>query len=182
MTTNAASTTVASPLLEMRDAFAPPALCAAVWHSCTAQRWYFGNQSDATQGGLPFWKMDLDGVPALDALWQFARPLCESAAGHPLRVVRQYANGHTYGLGGQAHTDDSRPGCFTLLYYPMPEWHPQWEGETFFYATTGEVISAIVPRPNRAVFFDSRIPHAGRAPARACPALRVTVAFKLEPV
>ncbi len=39
---------------------------------------------------------------------------------------------------------------------------------------------AISPRPNRAVLFDSRIPHAGRAPGRMCPELRVTVAYKLE--
>lgn len=38
------------------------------------------------------------------------------------------------------------------------------------------------PEPNRAVLFDSRILHAGRAPARACQDLRVTVAYKLETV
>jgi SM-20-related protein len=94
--------------------------------------------------------------------------------------VRQYANGHTYGLGGQPHTDDARPGTFTLLYYPMPVWLPEWEGETLFYDLQGELIGGVKPAPNRAVLFDSRIPHCGRAPGRACPALRVTVAFKLE--
>lgn len=146
-----------------------------------SKSWYFGNQSDTENASVPFWKMDLERVAPLDALWQLARPLCEAAAGHPLRVERQYANGHTYGLGGQVHVDDTQPGCFTLLYYPMPVWQTDWEGETFFYNANGQVISAILPMPNRAVLFDSRIPHAGRAPARRCGHLRVTVAFKLVP-
>lgn len=33
---------------------------------------------------------------------------------------------------------------------------------------------------DRAVLFDSRIPHYGRAPSRAFAGLRVTIAFKLE--
>src|SRR5262249_54261958 len=55
-----------------------------------------------------------------------------------------------------------------------------WNGETLFYDDRGEIVLAVVPRPNRAVFFDSRISHVGRAPSRGCPALRVTVAYKLE--
>jgi len=39
----------------------------------------------------------------------------------PLTVLRQYANGHTYGQGGLLHHDDKRPDTYTLLYYPMPE-------------------------------------------------------------
>jgi Rps23 Pro-64 3,4-dihydroxylase Tpa1-like proline 4-hydroxylase len=63
----------------------------------------------------------------------------------------------------------------------MPEWRLEWDGETVFFDAKGEVMAGVRPAPNRAVIFDSRIPHAGRAPSRACTALRVTVAFKLEP-
>ena len=124
--------------------------------------------------------MDLAGIVVFDTIWQQTRGRCELLVGAGLRVIRQYANGHTYGLGGKAHVDDSRPGCYTLLYYPMAEWNDDWEGETVFYDECGEVAVSVRPRPNRAVLFDSRILHAGRAPSRACPALRVTVAYTLE--
>ena len=95
-------------------------------------------------------------------------------------MLRQYANGHTYGQGGRPHRDDERPGTFTLLYYPMPEWRGEWEGETVFVDEREEVIAALKPEPNRAVFFDSRVLHCGRAPGRRFEGLRVTLAFKLE--
>jgi hypothetical protein len=126
--------------------------------------------------------MDLEGDTAFDAIWEHIRPRCEALAGGPLRVIRQYANGHTYGLGGQPHADDHRPGSYTLLYYPIQEWNDGWDGETVFFDEHGEIVRAVRPRPNRAIVFDSRIPHAGRAPSRICPALRVTVAYKLEVV
>lgn len=148
---------------------------------CQGATWFFGNRSN-DEHDLPFWKMDLDGDAAFDEIWRKVQPQCEALVGCKLRVIRQYANGHTYGLGGQPHLDDLRPGTFTLLYYPMPEWNPAWQGETVFHDQTGEIAVAVTPRPNRAVLFDARIPHAGRAPSRSCPALRVTVAYKLEAV
>jgi hypothetical protein len=83
-------------------------------------------------------------------------------------------------LGGEPHRDDTRAGTFTLLYYPNPEWKSGWDGETVFYEQSGEIAFSVLLRPNRAVFFDSRILHAGRAPSRICTALRVSVAYKLE--
>lgn len=167
-------------LIELIDHLVPDDLFAEACAVCAGKGWYFGNLS-TDEHAMPFWKMDLDGNPAFDAIWQAARPHCEKLAGRKLRVLRQYANGHTYGLGGQPHRDDDREGTFTLLYYPMPVWKPEWQGETVFHdEITGEIELSISPRPNRAVFFDARIPHAGRAPSRSCPALRVTVAFKLE--
>lgn len=148
---------------------------------CAGRGWYFGHGSH-DHDFVRFWKMDLEKHPTFDAIWEQARARCEALAGAPLRVVRQYASGHTFGLGGQAHVDKDKPGYFTLLYYPMEEWVPSWEGETVFYGENGEVAESVLPRPNRAVFFDSRIAHAGRGPSRLCAALRVTVAYKLEVV
>jgi hypothetical protein len=51
-----------------------------------------------------------------------------------------------------------------------------------FFNANGEIVQAVHPRPNRAVLFDSRIIHAGRAPSRSCTTLRVRVAYKLERV
>lgn len=170
------------PTLQVLHNLAPAELHRAVWEATQGKDWYFGNSSNARQpGAIPFWKMDLDGSAPVTRLWRHAQPHCEKLAGRPLRVVRQYANGHTYGQGGQPHRDDKREGTFTLLYYPMQEWRAEWEGETMFVDKNGEVLSAIKPQPNRGVFFDSRIPHYGKAPGRAFTGLRVTVAFKLEP-
>lgn len=163
------------------DALVPAELHQAAWAACSAKRWYFGNQSDVQSAGVPFWKMDLDGEAVFDRIWAGEQARCEAAAGRRLRVVRQYANGHTFGLGGQPHVDDAREGCHTLLYYPMLVWPREWEGETVFHQANGEIALAVLPAPNRAVLFDSRIAHAGRAPSRRCGTLRVTVAFKLEP-
>jgi SM-20-related protein len=166
-------------LLRVLDDAVPAELHAAAWTVCTGARWAFGHRSH-DERAPPFWKMDLDGEPAFDAVWAALRPTCEGLVGAPLRVLRQYANGHTYGLGGEPHRDDVRPGTYTLLYVPMPDWKLGWDGETVFFDARGEVARAVRPQPNRAVLFDARIPHVGRPPSRACPALRVTVAFKLE--
>ena len=166
-------------LLEVIDDFAPAELFAEANKLSDAKGWYFGHGSlDGDQAR--FWKMDLEGIVVFDSIWRETRQRCETLAGVQLKVIRQYANGHTYGLGGKPHVDVSRAGSYTLLYYPMAEWKDGWEGETLFYDEFGEVASVVRPKPNRAVLFDSRILHVGRAPARACQDLRVTVAYKLE--
>jgi hypothetical protein len=173
--------TAPPPFLRLIPQLAPKDLHAQIWQACQEKRWYFGHVSADDTAGMPFWKMDLEDVAPVTRLWQLAKAGCEKETGRKLRVARQYANGHTYGLGGQPHYDDTRPGCFTLLYYPMPEWRAEWEGETLFYDARGEVFAGVKPAPNRGVLFDSRVPHSGRAPSRTCAALRVTIAFKLEP-
>lgn len=169
---------IRQPLLQIIEDAIPAELHAEAWKVCTGKRWYFGQVSE--KGGLQFWKMDLERDPVFDSVWEHVRPRCEALAGMPLRVIRQYANGHTYGISGAPHLDDVRPGYYTLLYYPMEEWNDRWDGETVFYGEAGEITRAVLPRPNRAIFFDSRIRHEGRAPSRSCSALRVTAAFKAE--
>ncbi len=169
------------PILEVLDHAAPSALFAKACQVCQGKHWFYGHGSNAGDGSS-FWKMELEGNAVFDAIWEHVKPACEALAGAPLRVIRQYANGHTYGLGGRPHVDDRRPGTFTFLYYPMPEWKDEWDGETLYFDDAGEIALAVKLRPNRGVFFDSRILHVGRPPSRACPALRVTVAYKLEVV
>jgi SM-20-related protein len=167
-------------IIQILDGSVPSELRAGAWEAVSAKRWYFGNQS-LSPSEPSFWKMDLDEEPAITAVYASIRARCEELAKGPLVVLRQYANGHTYGLGGQAHADDSRPGHYTCLYYPMLDWSPDWGGETVFHHQTGEIALAVLPKPGRALFFDSRILHSGRAPSRAFGGLRVTVAFKLGP-
>ncbi|MDX2087145.1 MAG: hypothetical protein SFX73_04820 [Kofleriaceae bacterium] len=144
-----------------------------------APRWVFGNRSTTDQAARPFWVMDLTGVDAIDALWRHVAPTCEQLTGHKLHVLRQYANGHTYGLGGRPHFDDVRPGTFTFLYYPMVRWPREWEGETLFFSPDGHIVAGVAVAPNRGVLFDARMLHSARAPSRDCPDLRITIAIKL---
>src|SRR5271167_2562115 len=102
------------PMVEILDDLVPADLHAAAWARCAGSGWYYGHGSNPGDGST-FWKMDLESDPAFEAIWEHARPRCEAVAGTSLRVRRQYANGHTYGLGGRPHKDD---GEFTLLYYP----------------------------------------------------------------
>lgn len=140
-------------------------------------RWYFGHRSNAHSA--PFWRMDLDAENRTTQLFESLRPTCEQAIGEPLIVLRQYANGHTYGQGGEIHTDDKRAGCYTLLLYPMPLWEQHWEGETEFYDAKGQLAQAHFPEPRSGLLFDGRIPHRGRGPAKAFDGLRMSLAFKV---
>ena len=169
------------PIIQLIQKLAPKELHGDIWNECMTKNWYFGNNSGETDM-VSFWKMDFENNDAINRLWLHAKPHCEKIVKRNLKVIRQYANGHTYGLGGQAHQDDVEEGTYTLLYYPMLVWQNKWEGETLFFAQNGEVIAAIKPMPNRAVLFDSRIPHVGRAPSRYFGGLRVTVAYKLKAV
>jgi hypothetical protein len=140
--------------------------------------WHFGHGSVAEQA-RPFWKMILDQDGATDRIWAEVKATCEALAGGELIVLRQYANGHTYGQGGMSHIDDDRAGSYTLLYYPMREWQQNWAGETIFYGANGQVTHSVTPKPRRAVMFDARVPHAGLAPSEEYNGLRKTIAFKL---
>jgi hypothetical protein len=140
--------------------------------------WHFGHGSVAEQA-RPFWKMILDQDVATDRIWAEAKATCEAIAGGELIVLRQYANGHTYGQGGMSHTDDDRAGSYTLLYYPMREWQQNWAGETVFYGADCQVTHCVTPKPRRAIMFDARVPHAGLAPSEEYNGLRKTIAFKL---
>ena len=120
------------PMLAVLPSLLPVELQGEIWARCQRPAWLFGNVSVAGRA-LPFWKMDLDGEPVLEAAWRHAQPICEGLTQRPLQVLRVYANGHTFGQGGQPHKDDVRDETYTQLYYPMLEWRREWEGETVFY-------------------------------------------------
>jgi SM-20-related protein len=166
------------PFIHVMEKLAPNDVHQAVWETCMSKNWFFGHGS-GNDSGVSFWKMDLDNDPATSKLWQAAQPGCEEKIGRPLKVLRQYANGHTYGLGGGIHQDDRKEDTYTLLYYPMLGWENNWDGETVYQDQNGEVVLAVKPAPNRGILFDASIPHVERAPSRFYGGLRVTVAFKL---
>ena len=66
------------------------------------------------------------------------------------------------------HTDSDNDS-WTILFYSNPVWKPEWGGETI----VGDEI--IEYKPNRALIYDARILHGGKAPT--CPHLRTYVNF-----
>lgn len=93
-------------------------------------------------------------------------------------LVRCYANAHTFGVEGYPHTDSRKPGNYTTIVYVNPIWKPEWAGETVFFNDLGDIIHAVLPKPERITIFDGRIRHAARGLSRICPAMRVTLMFK----
>jgi SM-20-related protein len=159
--------------------------------------WQFGWKSAGKADQFAFWhrhfagyrpgdgdheaydcEVELAAFPLVHAMW---RQLKSEPPLQRHRLIRCYANGHTFGSDGSLHTDTGLPDTFTTIYYPHKHWWPNWGGETvFFNDTKDEIISAIYPRPNRLVMFDGRIPHLARGVTRQCPKLRVTLMFKTD--
>jgi SM-20-related protein len=161
-----------------------------------AAGWKFGWKSQGKGDTFMFWhrhfggylhiseennaydcESELEPFPLIRTLWrQLSGNLL---VGH--RLIRCYANGATYGSDGTTHTDSTRPGTYTCVYYPHQVWHPDWGGETvFFNRDKTDIIAAVYPRPNRMVVFDGTIPHVARGVSRTCPVLRVTLMFKTD--
>lgn len=113
-------------------------------------------------------------MPYLHRIWE----LMSNAVPGTYALDRVFLNGHTFGLGDGVH-DDGGAEAFTFLMYVTPDWDVAWGGETVFYTDArDDIVAAVVPKPGRITFFDGRIPHAGRAPARLCTDLRITLAFQ----
>ena len=111
---------------------------------------------------------------------------------------RVYANGQTAGQSGRPHVDDSQ---YTFLYFPNPEWQPNWGGNLIFlnregpegypnftpeqwkwqyeYNKKDEISKIVTYRPNRAVLFPGNAVHYAEAPHNHFNGLRTSVAFKL---
>ena len=88
-----------------------------------------------------------------------------------------YANGQTFGQGGDLHIDD--PDGFTFLLFCNRIWKFEWGGKTAFidrdYTT-----KYIEPKPNRIVFFPGSIMHRSEEVSKQFTGLRITLAYKLK--
>lgn len=119
----------------------------------------------------------LSNAPLIHKAWLTVRD--KIFAGHTL--VRCYANGMSYGMDGTVHTDASKPGNYTAVYYPHLRWSPNWGGETIFYnEQENRITGCYYARPNSAVVFDGRIPHRANGVTRGYAGMRITLMFKTE--
>jgi len=132
-------------------------------------RTHRANQDDASRA-----LADDPSLAILNRLWQKLK--IDYLPGHAL--VRCYANAHVYGIEGDVHVDSNLPGNYTTIFYVVPQWQVDWAGETVLINEFGDIVHAVVPRPNRMMIFDGRIRHAARAVHRKFTGLRVTLMFK----
>lgn len=175
---------------------------ARIYEFLKGPGWVFGWKSDPMTDRFSFWHKHFAGAvlpdhygdpsagrqsdcseelaeraPLILGLW---RALSGSVLmGH--RLVRCYANGHTFGSDGTVHTDSVASNGYTVIYYPHDRWTPNWGGETVFLnADKSDIIASIYPKPNRMVCFQGSIPHVARGVTRICPLMRITLMFKTE--
>jgi len=170
------------------DDFLPEQQVRAVVDDARILSWQFGWKSNLGRNGS-HWHVDLDGGTRTEndasveheLTHDIARVLWARASAGPMRghtLIRAYANAHTFGISGNAHMDRRDDGYWSLVYYAVREWRPQWCGETVFLDHTGDIAWSCLPRPNRAIVFPANVMHAARAVDRECHELRVCIVFK----
>lgn len=92
---------------------------------------------------------------------------------------RAYCNMIVYGDMVFAHRDcEPDMDDITVLYYANATWQRDWGGETLFFASQGDIATAVSPRPGRFALFHGAIEHRVGVPARECYEPRLTVACK----
>lgn len=94
------------------------------------------------------------------------------------RLIRCYANAHTYGIEGYPHTDSKRPQDTTAVIYLNRDWLREWGGETMVY-DGNTILHAELPDFNTGLVFPSNMYHTARSVSRICSELRVTLMFKM---
>lgn len=94
----------APSLIQAFSGVASNELNAQLWKVFLGTGWRYGSQTDPQSPGQPFWHMGLTNCAPATALWQGIQARCEGELVHRLRVIRQYANSHTFGQGGIMHS------------------------------------------------------------------------------
>ena len=89
---------------------------------------------------------------------------------------RVYCNAHTHGIEPHLHHDD---GDFTMIYYPILDWKPEWMGGTAVWNEQKNEIEKYVNYiGNRLFVFDASLPHQAMTVSRECYRLRTCIVFK----
>lgn len=188
-----------TPKITVFDNLLPPDQHAAIWRFLNLGGWSYGGYStEGPEADRYFYKHFAgfrttgaeERTPAQieDELAQSAPMLAQfwtALKAGPLAgqaLARCYANAMPGGVEGGLHLDSNVETHLTSIYYPHPEWNPNWGGETLMFNETGdEIVAAIYPRPNRLVVFAGTIPHVARPMSRKRPELRITLMFKTMP-
>lgn len=142
--------------------------------------WTWGARTDGTvEDSARLWQVnfkDFDGVvnPQIQEIWENIKYRLNLKDKY--EILQVYANGQTYMMDGDWHTDSDDNGKTTFLYY-FTEGDENIIGDTEFNMN-GEIIN-VKPKTNTAILFPSNILHRGRGPKKEFKDLRITIAFKL---
>ncbi|KPW95034.1 Prolyl 4-hydroxylase subunit alpha [Pseudomonas savastanoi] len=187
--------TIGASNIMIYDGIVPPDLTAQLGSLARKPIWQYGWRSNVESDNYFFWhshfaggdtNSDTDsahalanrqGLQSVSALWEHI----ETSIGAPQKLLRAYANGHTYGTEGYAHKDSKREDYLSAIYFAHDEWQQDWGGELLFYADSGEIIKSVAPLPGRIVVFPGCILHRASSLSRICPLLRVSFVFKSSP-
>ena len=133
-----------------------------------------GNYLNPNSKSSIFWNMDLSND---DYFKNILFDVVKEKIGIDCHSDFIYANGQTYGQGGDFHIDDS--DGFTFLLYCNRIWRPEWGGKTAFIHPD-KSSKYIDPIPNRVVIFPGSILHRSEEVSRNFTGLRITLVYKLK--
>ena len=159
-----------------------PNIAEAIQKKVMAEQWWFGNKSDKFVDDVRHWT-----IPCGDSIedvsksgFDYLLPIWDSTNSsikENLQWKRLYINAHCFGIEPVAHQDD---GDYTLLYYPLLEWAPEWLGGTAIWNNQKtEIIKYSNYVGNRIIMFPARSIHQAMPVAKSCLGLRPIVVFKL---
>ena len=187
------------PAISIFDGFLAPADHRAVFDFLSQPGWAFGAFSDGDPDPPRYFYKHFAGFFAdgreartphqIEEELRAASPLLanfwDALKRGPLRgqaLARCYANGMPSGVEGGVHLDSNIDDHLTTIYYPHPEWKPNFGGETlFFNADASDLTSALYPKPNRLAIFSGAIPLVARPTSSRFTQLRITLMFKTTP-
>lgn len=102
-----------------------------------------------------------------------------------LPLTRVWVNVQSFGDEAGIHHDfppEYSGKSRTVVWYPVPEWDPEWGGDFAVFNKQREIVASTVIKPDRAAIFDGTMLHAARPMSRYCKGLRISVAFGREEI
>lgn len=146
-----------------------------IWSYLEMSNWKFWHKSYPKSSNY-FWKMNLDDNSFFkENLFNVIKQII----GNNFSIENVYANGQSFGMDGDFHTDTTSEKGYTFLYYPMKEWNLLWGGETLIINPDNKQINYFHPIPNGALLFPGTWVHCGRGPSKNYNDLRISIAYKL---
>jgi hypothetical protein len=174
-------------MIQNFEKFLPDDIMQSVSNDIERRGWKYGWRSNPA-AGYAHWNNDfanvmtengLDVADKLSAPYSTAWTYIKENYFPEYSLIRCYSNAHTYGIEGYPHTDSKRKEDLTLIIYLNKRWERNWGGETLIYKGN-KIEHAEMPVYNNALIFPGNAWHVARGVTRICPALRLTLMFKIS--
>jgi hypothetical protein len=174
-------------MIQNFEKFLPDSIIQSVSNDIERRGWKYGWRSNPS-AGYAHWNNDfanvmtengLDVADKLSAPYSTAWAYIKENHFPEYSLIRCYSNAHTYGIEGYPHTDSKRKEDLTLIVYLNKRWERNWGGETLIYKGN-QIEHAEMPVYNNALVFPGNAWHVARGVTRICPALRLTLMFKIS--